>query len=392
MIKKAGLVVLTICLLLVLLGPGLAQASNGLSVLKNSVDMSFPLKVSFSLSAQSDVNITDIRLHYHVERMAHAQVTSEIYLKFTPASLVEVDWDWDMRKGGGLPPGARIEYWWTVADAAGNKIATKPEIARFDDLRYNWRSLTSGKVTLYWYNGDDSFANELMTAAEQGLVRVTDFTGAEPEQPVTIYIYANPSDLLGSMIFPQEWTGGVTFTEYSIVAIGIAPNMLDWGVRTIAHELTHLVIHQVTFSPYGGLPAWLDEGLAMNAEGEMDPAYAKILRSAVADNKLISVRSLASPFSAYAEEAYLAYAQSDSLVNFLVESYGQGKMFELLNIFKQGSSYDEALVKVYGFDMDGLDALWRQHVSPANSSFRMAERVWISSLAIGLLATTARYS
>ena len=34
-------------------------------------------------------------------------------------------------------------------------------------------------------------------------------------------------------------------------------------------------------------------------------------------------------------------------------------MFELLNTFKQGSGYDEALLKVYGFDMDGLDALWR---------------------------------
>ena len=38
-------------------------------------------------------------------------------------------------------------------------------------------------------------------------------------------------------------------------------------------------------------------------------------------------------------------------------------MLELLKTFKQGSSYDGALGKVYGFDMDGLDSLWRDYVT-----------------------------
>ena len=38
-------------------------------------------------------------------------------------------------------------------------------------------------------------------------------------------------------------------------------------------------------------------------------------------------------------------------------------MLYLLLIFKQGSSYDEALDIVYGFDMDGLDTLWRDYVT-----------------------------
>ncbi|MGB3129600.1 MAG: hypothetical protein WBC11_07780, partial [Dehalococcoidia bacterium] len=32
---------------------------------------------------------------------------------------------------------------------------------------------------------------------------------------------------------------------------------------------------------------------------------------------------------------------------------------QLLNVFKQGSSYDDALLAVYGFDTAGLDNLWR---------------------------------
>ena len=35
-------------------------------------------------------------------------------------------------------------------------------------------------------------------------------------------------------------------------------------------------------------------------------------------------------------------------------------MLQLLNVFKEGSAHDDALLEVYGFDTDGLDDLWRQ--------------------------------
>ena len=76
-----------------------------------------------------------------------------------------------------------------------------------------------------------------------------------------------------------------------------------------------------------------------------------LLNEAAAENKLISVRSLSSPFSAHAEEAVLSYAQSYSVVDFLISAYGPGKMLELLNTFSEGSSYDGALSRVYGFDI-----------------------------------------
>ena len=361
MIKKVSLLALILCLFLAVLSPVKVQAVDGLAILDSSVEVDFPLKLNFSVSTQSDVNITEIRLHYTVDRMSYAQVTSEVYLEFVPATTVEADWSWDMRKTGGLPPGSSVGYWWTVEDAKGDRIETKPTKVQVDDARYSWRSLTEGKVTIYWYEGDESFARELMSVAQQVLVRLAEDTGAVLEQPVNIYIYASAQDLLGAMIFPQEWTGGVAYTRFSAIAIGISPDSLDWGRRAMTHELTHLVIHQVVFNPYNDLPTWLDEGIAMYAEGALEPVLVALLDKAAAEDSLISVRSLSSPFSAYAEESVLAYAQSYSLVEFLITNYGQSKMLELLSTFRQGSGYDEALQKVYGFDMDGLDSLWRSY-------------------------------
>jgi len=384
MIKKSGILALVVCLFLVLLSPGLIQAQGGLTILDNSAQVEFPSELSFNLSVESDVDVTDIRLHYTVDRVSFSQVTSEVYIEFVPAATVEASWTWDMRKTGGLPPGSSVEYWWTVKDARGDKIKTTPVRVQFDDLRYSWHSLTEGKVTIYWYNGDSSFAQELMAAAQQALARLAEDTGAELEKPVKLYIYANTQDLQGAMIFPQEWTGGVAFTRYGTIVIGIASNNLYWGKRAIAHELAHLVIHQMTLNPYIDLPTWLDEGLAMYAEGALEPAFVAYLNMAIAENSLISVRSLSSPFSAYAEESYLSYAQSYSLVEFLISNYGQGKMLELLNTFRQGSSYDGALNKVYDFDMDGLNTLWRDYVTmPA----QLTEGVMMQTALIGALAS-----
>ena len=178
MIKKAGILALAVCLSLVILSPSLAQAQGELRVLDSSAEVEFPLQLSFNLSVESDVSITDIRLHYTVDRQSFAQVTGEVYVEFVPAATVEASWTWDMKKTGGLPPGSSVEYWWTVKDANDGRVETSPVQVQFDDNRYSWQSLTKGKVTVYWYEGEQSFAEEIMLSVQQALVRLAEDTGA----------------------------------------------------------------------------------------------------------------------------------------------------------------------------------------------------------------------
>jgi len=388
MIKR---IVLITSALLLLLSPSLVAAGEDIAVIASDVEVNFPSQAVFTIEAESSADIVDIRLYYQVDRMNYAEVVSEGWADFTPASKIEANWVWDMRNAS-LPPGAEVTYWWMIEDADGNRFETSPEIMHFDDERYPWQSLTStvpqgGEMSLFWYEGDDSFSRELMDACEEGLARLTQDIGTYPERPINIYIYASTSDLQGAMIYPQEWTGGVAFTAFSTIAIGIPPSELDWGKRALVHELTHLVVHQATFSPYGRLPLWLDEGLAMYNEGELDPVFHSCLQEAILKDELISVRSLCSPFSAETEKARLSYAQSYSLVEYLLDNYGQDSMLDLLTILKQGSTYDEALTEVYGFDIDGLDASWRATLA---SHTVIASEAWQSHPAlIAVLAALA---
>jgi len=356
-------IALIITALLLLLSSSLVAAETGITVIASDVEIDFPSRAVFTLEAESSSDIADVRLYYQVNKMNYVEVVSEGWADFTPANKVTARWVWDMRQAS-LPPSAEVMYWWVIEDANENNLKTSPEIMHFDDDRFSWRSLTStipqdgGGLTLLWYQGSDSFAQELMNTCEEGLTRLTEDIGTYPERPIKIYIYASTTDLQEAMIFPQEWTGGVAFTKFGTIAIGIPPTRLDWGKRALVHELTHLVVHQATFSPYGQLPLWLDEGLAMYNEGELEPQYRTPLEEAVQEDELISVRSLCSPFSAEREKALLSYAQSYSLVEYLLHNYGQYRMLDLLTLLKEGATYDEALTEVYGFDIDGLDANW----------------------------------
>ena len=341
---------------------GMAAAS--VISLSSSVQISFPDAITFNISAQSDEEVMQLRLHYIVEQQNYAEVVSEGWAQFTPAKFVRSQWVWDMRKSG-LPPDAVVTYWWTALDAAGKMAQTVPATITFADTRFNWRSISRGLVTLYWYSGNEAFAESLMTASQQGLERIEDSIGAVPHGQVKIFIYGSASDLQSSHLFSAEWVGGLSYSGYNVVVVGVSTNQLSFGLRAVPHELTHWVVGQITFNNYGaGLPVWLSEGLATYFESpSLNTSYRNALDNAIKNNQLLSVRSLSSPFSAVSAVAYISYGQSYSIVSFMISKYGKEKMQSLLEVFRQGATYDDALMQVYGFDQDGLDRLWRHSLS-----------------------------
>ena len=98
----------------------------------------------------------------------------------------------------------------------------------------------------------------------------------------------------------------------------------------------------------------------MFSEGDLEPSYRRTLNQAIAEDQLITVRSLSSSFPSDSELAHLSYAQSYSLVEFILDEYGSESMAQLLRVFAEGAYYDDALQDVLGLSSEGLDAAWRE--------------------------------
>src|SRR4030043_2308328 len=107
MIKRIAVVASA---LLWLLSPSLVAAEASITVIASDVEVSFPNRAVFTVQAESYADIVDVRLCYQVDRMNYAEVVSEGWADFTPASRVEASWGWDMTNAG-LPPGADVPIW-----------------------------------------------------------------------------------------------------------------------------------------------------------------------------------------------------------------------------------------------------------------------------------------
>ena len=351
-------ILIIIISLIVLLTPAHAAAAGEIKLIKSSSENEFPNLLTFNVRAESPTPINRIRLRYEVDKITYAPSFAEAWPDIQAGKNVSASWAWDMRKGS-LPPGAKITYWWVIEDTSGNRLTTPKETLSFDDTRYKWQKVGDSKISIFWYQGSRSFADDLLKAAQDAADKLGKDTGVFIEKPVSLYIYGNYRDLRGSIVAPEEWTGGVAYAGFNIISIGVSPNNLEWGKKAVAHELGHLITHQVTVSPYGAtIPPWLDEGLAMHAEGQQGNSDKEALVKAIEDGRLATLQSLSSPFSADAQEAFYAYAQSQSVVEYIINTFGKDKLNHLLVLLNDGNTMDDALLKTYNFNLSGLDEAW----------------------------------
>lgn len=347
-----------------------ALAAPQADVTNDQPVIQFPNTITFRAKITGNANITSVVLEYGSEQLTCGDVVAKAFPEFTPGKSVDVQWTWDMRQSGSLPPGATIWWRWHYTDENGKETESDQQTIAWLDSEHNWKTVKKDKLNLHWYSGNQSFAQELLDAAQSGLDFNRTKSGLVAEAPIDLYIFANTNDLKDAILYEPSWTGGQAFPDHDIVIIGISKNDLEWGKDAIVHELTHVLVGHLTFSCLGAVPTWLNEGLAVYSEGELDAASQTQLDEAIKADTLLTVRSLSAGFSEVSDKAYLSYSQSFSIVKFLVETYGQEKMTALLIALRDGATVDDALTQTYGFNIEGLEDEWRQAIGaqPQTSS------------------------
>lgn len=356
---RKGLLVVGLSLAVALtLGATASWAEGPVRVLENRQSYTFGEQLSFHLVAESDQEIQGVTLYY---RRQKEKVTTRVTPEFTPGRRVEATFEKTLEPGE-MPPGTTIEYYWRLDLTDGTRSDTPTQSFACDDDRFDWQTLQADNLTLFYYGeGGASQAESLLEAGQEALARLQSQVGITLEAPVRVYVYGTPQDMSGALAPRSEgfdervMTLGVAVDDDALLLLGSHPGVQE----TIAHELSHIVIGLATKNPYAPVPRWLDEGLAMYAEGELPAGNARALEDAVNRDALISIRSLSS-YTGDASQIDLYYGEVYSLVDFMLQAYGRDKMGELLDVFKQGAYQDDALREVYGLGLDELDTAWRE--------------------------------
>ena len=351
--------IFTLFLSLSLFAASTAFAPPPATVTDNEVVFDFPETATFSATLSSDSEIQSVVLEYGNQQQTCGEVIAKAFPQFTPAKTVNAEWTWDMRQSGSLPPGTTLWWRWRTTDANGKETLSETKSATWLDDIHDWQTLTNGKLRLHWYGKDQAFAQRMLNAGLEGLKRNETQAGLVTDSPIDLYIYPNYEDMRDATLYEPSWTGGQAYPEENIVIMGVSQSDTDWDQDTVVHELTHVLVGHLTFSCLGDVPTWLNEGLAVYSEGDLDEQSQQQLDDAIQNNTLLTVRSLSAGFSEIADKALLSYSQSYSIVKFLIETYGQDKMNSLLVALRDGNTVDDALQQTYGFDIEGLEDAWR---------------------------------
>lgn len=330
-----------------------------LSVSNNEPELQFPDSILFKADLTSETTIEKVKLHYGTDQLTCGNVSGVAFPEITPGASVSAQWQWDMLQSGGEPPGATIWWQWEAIDSqGGSQFSERKEIIWIDD-RHAWQELSDGFIRLHYYYSDPAYGQALKDAAVSALNRLSEDIGIVPQQPIDLYIYESNQSMRDAVFYEPGWTGGLAYSEYNILIIGIDPVDIEWGKSTEAHELTHVLQGNYSFSCLGSVPTWLSEGLAVYGEGGPEEGQSDFFEQNRSGDTLLSFRVLSGGFSEDPDVADLSYSQSYYMVNYLIQTYGKEKLLGLLDALKTGIELEVALQGVYGFDLSGFEDEWR---------------------------------
>jgi hypothetical protein len=388
-LRRAALVLALLIAGLVGLAVSGARAQAGLHVTALRLpEYEFGQAITFSVLAASDADITDVTL---LMRTADQPRTFVGKARFERGAAVEAVYVLELGRWS-VEPFALVEYWWELEDSAGNRLTTETQSFRYEDNRFEWERLTEGPVSVAWYNGDREFGQTALDVAVEGLARANrDLRAPTPEQ-INVYIYANTQQAEPALRSTHHlWADGRASPVFGVIVVTASPDDLDLRprlAREIPHELTHILIYRAVGDRYTGVPAWLNEGLAVMNETSPDPDAPGALAEARDAGQLFPLARLCQPFPTDAAQARIAYIQSESVVHYIRDRYGARSLSSLLAAYADGLDCESGVARALGLSLADLEQAWlgdRVMTGTAAAELRLrALSPWLAAAALAL--------
>ena len=357
-------------------------ADSSIRVLSESRRVEFPNGLTFSLTAQGNADIVEIRF---LHRLLPGNVWSYAYPEFSPGTLVDANLNIDVAGPDYLPPGSEMEYYYVLSDVQGNVHHTDPKVVEYTDDRFFWERVQIGGLQLIYHDLSRSQVDAVTRTVESRLAYVLDLLGIDSSRPVKGIIYNSHAEAraafphLSKTIAEARVFGGYAFPSSGVfVAIGFRPGI-------IVHETAHLWLDQALGRYALPLPAWLNEGFASHVEpGSVPHSGVSLSPGSMPLSSMNSVFGTPDEIPAF-------YRQAESVVAFMLNSFGVERFQHLLNELSEGRPVGEAMVEVYGFGVSELDSRWASDDGEPASPRPVSRRSgfpWVnfSGLVLGALA------
>src|SRR3989344_726207 len=241
--------------------------------------------------------------------------------------------------------------------------------------KLSWKEL-KGTHFIVYFNGEESFARDVLNSAEKYYIRIAGELGYARyqdfwtwEKRCKIYVYPDHDSFLKST-GGAEWSHGMA--EYSTKTIYSYAWHEGFPESLLPHEIAHLIFRDfIGFK--GEVPLWLDEGVAQWEEEAKRPQMKAMVKELYGKAGLLTIQDMmkldirrikgkegvhiraaltkdGSPGVVFLSNDNLVntyYLQSVSMIGFLIEKFGGESFTAFCRELRDGETLEEALKSAY---------------------------------------------
>ena len=228
-----------------------------------------------------------------------------------------------------------------------------------------WKERKGNHFILYYKNAPLDFVKSVEEMAEyyyEEITRNMGFTrykGWTWDGRARIYIYDNAEDFQQVGEYAM-WAEGVASSRQRVIrSFPAAHGFFD---STLPHEMGHIIFREfVGFK--AKIPIWFEEGVAMYQEKARRWGANEVVRQAIKDGKFMSLKDMTAlelSGRMNTETIQLFYAESASIVNYIIDELGQQRFTNLCRKLQAGDPFEWVFTSVYVRfkDLDALNKAW----------------------------------
>lgn len=206
---------------------------------------------------------------------------------------------------------------------------------------------------IVYYKGEDSSLqiDRLLKDAEANYEEITEALGFKIfdfwtwDKRCKIYLFPSANAYYNDTGRPIWSAAHANFQEKAIKTYTLDKDFFE---KILPHEMSHLILREfIGINTY--LPLWLEEGIASLSEKSGREERLTIVKGLARGNLLIPLDKLTNITADNLVMPKIFYAESLSIVYFLLKKYGRDKFVDLCRDLRDKKEWEDAIENVYGF-------------------------------------------
>lgn len=173
--------------------------------------------------------------------------------------------------------------------------------------------------------------------------------------------------------FPFWGVAAAKYSDHQIILQSMRINRqpLNEFEQTIVHELVHIALEPLVRDRW--FPRWINEGLAQYEAGQFSLRSKALLGQRAYGNDYIPLNKIDDVLKFDQTKANLAYAESVSAVNWLLDEFGNVSFQHFLTNLAAGQECDTAFYNAYEFSIPLFELSWAKWAKRRYKPFALLE-------------------